>query len=131
MNENMKLKNEYKEMFTDIHAPEALSRKVMNMSRLENKKTGLSMMKKIAAVAAVAGALFVGSNGVVYAATGSTWVKEVIVFFNGSSWMVEMDGGERTDTITYTVIGETEMDENATDLTKETEWITGDYNITE
>ena len=131
MNENMKLKNEYKEMFTDIHAPEALSRKVMNMSRLENKKTGLFMMKKVAAVAAVAGALFVGSNGVIYAATGSTWVEEVIVLFNGSAWTVEMNGGERTDSITYTVIGETEIDETATDLTEEREWITEDYNITE
>lgn len=131
MNEDMKLKNDYKETFTDIHAPEALSRKVMNMSRTENKKIGLSMMKKVAVVAAVAGALFVGSNGVVYAATGSTWVEEVMVLFDGSSWTVEMDDGERTDTITYTVIDETETDETATDLTEETEWITEDYNITE
>lgn len=42
-----------------------------------------------------------------------------------------MDDGERTDTITYTVIDETETDETATDLTEETEWITEDYNITE
>lgn len=131
MNEDMKLKNDYKETFTDIHAPEALSRKVMNMSRTENKKIGLSMMKKVAVVAAVAGALFVGSNGVVYVATGSTWVEEVMVLFDGSSWTVEMDDGERTDTITYTVIDETETDETATDLTEETEWITEDYNITE
>ena len=131
MNEDMKLKNDYKETFTDIHAPEALSRKVMNMSRTENKKIGLSMMKKVAVVAAVAGALFVGSNGVVYAATGSTWVEEVMVLFDGSSWTVEMDDGERTDTITYTVIDETETDETAIDLTEETEWITEDYNITE
>ena len=41
-----------------------------------------------------------GKEYVVYAATGSTWVEEVIVLFNGSSWTVEMDGGERTDTIT-------------------------------
>ena len=131
MNADMKLKNDYKETFTDIHAPEALSRKVMNMSRTENKKIGLSMMKKVAVVAAVAGALFVGSNGVAYAATGSTWVEEVMVLFDGSSWTVEMDDGERTDTITYTVIDETETDETATDLTEETEWITEDYNITE
>ena len=75
--------------------------------------------------------VFVGSNGVVYAATGSTWVEEVMVLFDGFSWTVEMDGGERTDTITYTVIDETEMDETATDLTEEDEYIIEEYNITE
>lgn len=131
MNEDMKLKNDYKETFTGIHAPEALSRKVRNMSRLETKKVGLPMMKKVALAAAVAGVLFVGSNGVAYAATGSTWVETVVIHFNGSGYDAELNGEVGDDAVTYEVTeGQEVMDGIVIDLTEES-WITEEYNVTE
>ena len=133
MNEDMKLKNEYKETFTGIHAPEALSRKVKNMSRLEIKKVGLPMMKKVAVAAALAGALFVGRNGVAYAATGNSLVENVIILFNGTSWVAQIGDDGREDVVTYTVIEEETQESDGTviDLTEEESWVTEEYNVVE
>ena len=132
MNEDMKLKIEYKETFTGIHAPEALSRKVRNMSRLENKKVRGSLMKKVAIAAAIAGVLFVGGNGVAYAATGNSLVENVKILFNGSSWVAQIGDDGREDVITYTVIEEETQEPDGTviDLTEEP-WVTEEYNVTE
>lgn len=131
MNEEMKLKNDYKETFTGIHAPEALSRKVRNMSRLETKKVGLPMMKKVAVAAALAGVLFVGSNGVAYAATGSTWVETVVIHFNGSGYDAELNGEAGDDAVTYEVAEGQEINGTVIDLTEEEPWVTEEYNVTE
>ena len=133
MNEEMKLKNDYKETFTGIHAPEALSRKVRNMSRFETKKVGLPMMKKVAVAVALAGIVFVGGNGVAYAATGNSLVENVKILFNGSSWVAQIGDDGREDVITYTVIEEEtqEPDGNVVDLTEEESWTTEEYNVTE
>lgn len=133
MNEDMKLKIEYKETFTGIHAPEALSRKVRNMSRLENKKVRGSLMKKVAIAAAIAGVLFVGGNGVAYAATGNSLVENVKILFNGSSWVAQIGDDGREDVITYTVIEEETQEPDGTviDLSEEEPWGTEEYNVTE
>lgn len=132
MNEDMKLKSEYKETFAGIHAPEALSRKVRTMSR-ENKKVGLSVMKKLAVAAALAGIVFVGGNGVAYAATGNSLVENVKILFNGSSWVAQIGDDGREDVITYTVLEEEneEPDGIVVDLTEEESWTTEEYNVTE
>lgn len=132
MNEDMKLRKEYKETFTGIHAPEALSRKVRTMSR-ENKKVGLSVMKKVAVAAALAGIVFVGGNGIAYAATGNSLVENVIVLFNGSSWVAQMADDDSEYAITYTFIEEENQEPDGTvvDLTEEESWTTEEYNVTE
>ena len=61
--------------YDELHAPEGLRRKVMNMSEMNGKKKGMSVVKKLAVAAAIAAVLFAGSNGVAYAMTGSTWVE--------------------------------------------------------
>ncbi|MBQ8823108.1 MAG: hypothetical protein IJZ82_10720 [Lachnospiraceae bacterium] len=63
----------YCDTFLEVHAPEELSRKVMNMKKQNNKK--LSIVKKLAVTAASLAALFLGSNAITYAATGEAWVK--------------------------------------------------------
>lgn len=131
MNEDMKMKLDYKETFAGIHAPEALSRKVRNMARLETKKVGLPMIKKVVVAAALVGALFVGSNGVAYAATGSTWLETVIVHFNGSGYEAEMNGEVGEDAVTYTMMDEQEIEGTVIDLTEEEPWVTEEYNVTE
>ncbi len=132
MNEDMKLKSEYKETFAGIHAPEALSRKVRTMSR-ENKKVGLSVMKKVAVAAALAGIVFVGGNGAAYAATGNSLVENVKILFNGSSWVAEISDEDREDVITYTFIEEENQEQGRTevDLTEEEPWEIDEYNVNE
>lgn len=131
MNEDMKFKMEYKETFTEIHAPEALGRKVKNMSRLENT-IQFPLMRKMAMALALAMVLFVGSNGIAYAATGNTWVETVIVHFNGSGYDAEVGGEAGDGDVTYSVTDEQQaIDGVEIDLTEEDGWITEEYNVTE
>lgn len=132
MNEDMKIKKEYKETFTGIHAPEALSRKVRNMSRV-NKRSGISIIKKVAVAVALAGVVFIGGNGIAYAATGNSLVENVIILFNGSSWSGQVGDDGIEHIITYTFIEEEnqELDDTVVDLTEEASWTTEEYNVTE
>ena len=66
-------KQYYCDTFSEVHAPEKLSRKVMNMRKEKNSK--LTFVKRLAVTAASLAALFVGSNAVAYAATGETWIR--------------------------------------------------------
>lgn len=67
MQEN-KNRQYYCDTFSEVHAPEKLSRKVMNIRKEKNNK--MTFVKKLAVTAASLAALFVGSNAVSYAATG-------------------------------------------------------------
>ena len=91
------------------------------------------MMKKVAVAAALAGALFVGSNGVAYAATGNSLVENVIILFNGTSWVAQIGDDGREDVVTYTVIEEETQESDGTviDLTEEESWVTEEYNVVE
>ena len=88
MNEDLKNRERYQAAFNEVHAPEALARKVKNMS--ETKKNKSVPLKKISAAAAAIAVVFVGSNAITYAATGSTWVRSVIVYFNGTAKEMEL-----------------------------------------
>ena len=63
----------YYETFQEVHAPEALAGKVMNMTN--QNKNNKSFIKKFAVTAACLATLFVGSNAIAYAATGATWIS--------------------------------------------------------
>ncbi|MBQ7943018.1 MAG: hypothetical protein IJ326_03030 [Lachnospiraceae bacterium] len=89
MNSEMENKKYYQEAFHEVHAPKALTGKVMDMTRRE--KTGYTFVKKFAMTAAALATLFVGSNGVAYAATGSTWVNDIIVYLNGTECDVDVE----------------------------------------
>lgn len=78
MKDEITMKNEYKKVFTKLHAPEELHRKVLALSTDGRSKKHSSLMKKLAIVAAVVVALFLGSNGIVYASTGRTWMGYLI-----------------------------------------------------
>lgn len=75
-----KIKTYIQDSFREIHAPEDLRRKVMNMSEQKEKKS-FAWAKKLAVAAAVALAVFAGSNCVAYAMTGSTWVRSIKTIF--------------------------------------------------
>ena len=78
MKDEITLKKEYKEVFTKLYAPENLHRKIRELSGDGIRKKKASLMRKIAIAAAVMIALFLGSNGIVYASTGKTWVGYLI-----------------------------------------------------
>lgn len=130
MSEEMKLKKDYQETFNEVHAPAALSGKVMNMARSENKKTTVSFVKKCAAAAAIALVVFVGGNGIVYAATGNTLLKTVMVYFNGTGYEVDLEGQENEDgSVTYSATFDVEDAEagNSVVITDEMEFEEGPY----
>ena len=99
---NEKMKKEYRDTFSEVHAPAALARKVMNMSENKNNQgTGISVIRRLATVAAIALVLLIGSNGIVYAATGSSLLKTVKVYFNGTSYEANLEKKTGEDDVTY------------------------------
>lgn len=96
--------------YDEIHAPDALFGKVMDMKNKEVKKFDKRNVLKYAAAFAAFAVAFAGSNGICYAATGETWVEKAYVYINGE---------KQEQDITYTqegdmVVGEMqlEVDEN-------------------
>lgn len=100
----------YKETFDQVHVPDKLLGKVMDMENQTKAKKG---WRYAMGALGTAFALFVASNGICYAATGETWVSRMTFFFNGEkvekdvTWqdngdgtflgMVEMDSDEEMD----------------------------------
>ena len=78
MNENKHIK----ELYDQIHAPEALLGKVMEMKK-DTFKFRNCVKYAIAAVAALV-LTIVASNGICYAATGETWISKIKVNINGN-----------------------------------------------
>jgi hypothetical protein len=104
MSKEDKLKEYVRNTYDELHAPEGLRRKVMNMNEFDTKKMGMSVVKKLAVAAAIAAVLFAGSNGVAYAMTGSTWVETMMARINVNGvWQdVELEGEVLEDgTIQY------------------------------
>lgn len=129
MNDDMKLKMDYKATFTEIHAPEALARKVKNMTK-SNKNPKVSFMKRFAVAAAAFAVLFAGSNGVAYAATGNTWIESVVVYFNGSGYDAELGGQAGEDAVIYRETNEQDVKGTEITITDETPFIMEEYNVT-
>lgn len=78
MKDEITMKTEYKEVFGKLVASEELQRKVRELSADGRSKKHSSLMKKLAIAAAVLLVLFLGSNGIVYASTGRTWMGYLI-----------------------------------------------------
>lgn len=74
MKDELTMKTEYKKVFTKLCTPEELHRKVQALPNGEMKQKKAPLMKKLAIAAAVVLVLFLGSNGIVYASTGKTWM---------------------------------------------------------
>ena len=77
----MNNKEQIKNVYDEIHASDALFRKVRNMNKKESKSRNIV---KFAATAAAGLALMLAtSNGICYAATGETLTTKVKYFING------------------------------------------------
>ena len=75
------MKEKIRQVYNEIHAPEALLGKVMEMKKDEFK--GRMMVKYIAAAVLALVITVVASNGICYAATGETWIGKMKVWING------------------------------------------------
>ncbi len=111
----MENKKWYQETFDQVHVPDKLLGKVMDMENRTKAKKG---WRYAMGALGTAFALFVASNGICYAATGETWVSRVTIYFNGGSiekdvtWQdngdgtflgtVEMDSDEETGLVMFT-----------------------------
>ena len=80
-------KDKYKQAFSVLHASKDMDLEVLMMKKEKNKK---NIIKKMSVAIAGLAFLFVGSNGIAYAATGSTWVSKVINFTTGNGTDVEI-----------------------------------------
>lgn len=78
MRDELTMKTEYKKVFTKLCTPEDLRRKVQVLPKGETKQKKAPLMKKLVIAAAVILVLFLGSNGIVYASTGKTWMGYLI-----------------------------------------------------
>lgn len=83
--------------YDEIHAPDALFGKVMNMKKKDNGMR--NVLKYVAAAFGVFALTFAGTNGICYAATGETWVEKAIVYINGEKQEVDMSWSQDGDTL--------------------------------
>ena len=81
MTRDENIRQQFHRVFDQVHAPEALTEAVMN-NTTKTKKT--VTRRRLAAAALALVLIFAGSNGVVYAATGNTWVAGM--FSDVTNW---------------------------------------------
>ena len=88
--EENRISDLYKSACDGIKAPEELFGKVVNMKEMKKRKMPKVAVAVIALLLAV-----VGSNGIVYAATGTGWIGKIMVSMFGEE--KEMNFEERTN----------------------------------
>lgn len=79
----MKNHEYYKETFDEVQLSEAMLGKVKGFKMEEKNLRKKSKMRYAIAAAAAFVLCFVVSNGIVYAATGDSWVTKVSLYING------------------------------------------------
>ena len=92
----MKNKESIKHVYDEIHAPDALFGKVMNMNKKEAKMRNI--IKYAVGTAAAFALTMIASNGVCYAATGETWISKALVYINGDVSEQEITWHQSGDT---------------------------------
>lgn len=99
MNEEKQNQEYYQETFREVHAPEGMTERLMNMEEGKNKKKAGSVAKWIAVAAVAAVVLFAGSNGIAYATIGSTWMETLVqrIKINGVEYDVELEERQKSD----------------------------------
>ena len=91
------MKDKIRQVYDEIHAPEALLGKVMEMKKDEFK--GRTAVKYIAAAVLALVITVVASNGICYAATGETWIGKMKVWINGVETEQDVTWQQEGDTL--------------------------------
>jgi len=97
----MKNRGSVKRLYDEIHAPDALFGKVMEMDKKQSKARNI--IKYVMGTAAALVLAFVTSNGICYAATGETWVSKAIVYINGEATEQELEWHQEGDLLYSTI----------------------------
>ncbi len=97
----MKNRESVKRVYDEIHAPDALFGKVMEMDKKQSKVRNI--VKYAMGTAAAFALAFVTSNGVCYAATGQTWISKAIVYINGEATEQEIEWHQEGDLLYSTL----------------------------
>lgn len=105
----MKERESVKKVYDEIHAPEALLRKVMEMNKKDFKFR--NAVKFVAMAAAALAITVVASNGICYAATGETWIGKMKVLINGVETEQEVTWEQQEDMLVGTIEMEVEEGE--------------------
>lgn len=105
----MKERESVKKVYDEIHAPEALLRKVMEMNKKDFKFR--NAVKFVAMAAAALAITVVASNGICYAATGETWIGKMKVLINGVETEQEVTWEQQEDMLVGTIEMEIEEGE--------------------
>lgn len=105
----MKNREYYQSVFDEVHVPQDVLGKVMNMGMEEKKLRKKKVWKNAMTTVAALAICFVASNGICYAATGSTWAGKVLLYINGEPTEHEVTWQEEDDVIYGKV--EVEVDE--------------------
>lgn len=88
---DVKNKELYQSTFNEIHASSELLREVKDMNK-DNIKKGFKWTRRFGyGLAALAAVGFISSNAIVYAATGTTWVKKAFVTIDGEKKEVKVE----------------------------------------
>ena len=87
----------FQSVFDEVHASDKLIRKVQSMSNTKTKKK-VYALRKIIYIAAAIITIFTISNVVAYAATGETWVEQIVVHI--------MLGGEKQEVVADKIVDE-------------------------
>ena len=97
----MKNRESVKRVYDEIHAPDALFGKVMEMDKKQSKVRNI--VKYAMGTAAALALAFVTSNGICYAATGQTWISKAIVYINGEAMEQEIEWHQEGDLLYSTI----------------------------
>jgi len=95
----MKNRESVKRVYDEIHAPDALFGKVMEMDKKQSKVRNI--VKYTMGTAAAFVLAFIMSNGICYAATGQTWISKVIVHMNSEASETEIEWHHKGDLEDY------------------------------
>lgn len=124
----MKNKEYVRGAFDEIHAPDALFGKVMDMNKKESRMR--NVLKNVTKVAAALVLTFAASNGICYAATGETWVSKAVVYINGEPEEMDVTWHQDGDDV-YAEITVDADDEASVVYIEETGEIGDDAVVTE
>ncbi len=79
----MKMQEKFKQTFDEVHAPEDLLGKVMELDMKKKEFKTRNMVKAAVCALAVATGVFAAGNGICYAATGESLMTNVKIIING------------------------------------------------
>lgn len=87
----MNNQEKFKQTFDQIHAPEALLGKVMDMQTEKKEFKTRNLVKVMVCALALGLGLFGAGNGICYAATGESLVTTMKVIINGEETMYDVE----------------------------------------